>query len=70
MAAALRASDEANLCTQLHGAKGMERDVRMAWAALRDCVVVGREQRYSEEQLEYHYTKDEAVLLRALALRS
>ena len=69
MAAALRASDEANLCTQLHGAKGMEKDVRLAWAALRDCVGVGKDERYSEEQLEYHYTKDKAVLLRALTAR-
>ena len=66
MAAALRASDEANLCTQLHGEKGMETDVRLAWAKLRDCVGVGREHRYSDEQLAYHYTKDKALLLRAL----
>ena len=66
MAAALRASDEANLCTQLHGEKGMERDVRLAWAALRDCVAVGREARYSEAQLTYHYTKDKKVLLQAM----
>lgn len=66
MAAALHASDEANLCTQLHGAKGMEIDVRLAWAALRDCVRLGAEHRYSEAQLVYHYTKDRAVLLRAL----
>jgi len=70
MAAALRASDESNLCTQLHGAKGMERDVRLAWAALRDCVGVGKDQRYSADQLEYHYTKDKAVLLKALAARN
>jgi len=67
MAAALCASDEANLCTQLHGAKGMERDVRLAWAALRDCVLIGKEERYSEAQLTYHYTKDQAVLMQALA---
>lgn len=66
MAAALRASDEANLCTQLHGANGMKTDVRLAWAALRDCVRVGRSHRYSEEQLTYHYTKEKAVLLQAL----
>ena len=66
MAAALRASDEANLCTQLHGAKGMERDVRLAWAALRDCVTVGREHRYSDEQMMYHYTKDKEVLMKAM----
>lgn len=66
MAAALRASDEANLCTQLHGAKGMEADVRLAWAALRDCVRVGKEHKYSDDQLIYHYTKEKAVLHRAL----
>ena len=66
MSAALRASDEADLCTQLHGAKGMERDVRLAWAALRDCVQLGAEHRYSEAQLVYHYTKDKAVLLQAM----
>ena len=66
MAAALRASDEANLCTQLHGEKGMERDVRLAWAALRDCVEVGKTHRYSDAQLTYHYTKEWTVLLAAL----
>lgn len=66
MAAALRASNQANLCTQLHGEKGMEIDVRLAWAKLRDCVRVGREHRYSEEQLVYHYTTDKAKLMRAL----
>ena len=66
MAAALRASDEANLCTQLHGAKGMERDVRLAWAALRDVVGIGREHRYSDDQITYHYTKDKALLMRAV----
>ena len=62
MAAALRASDSANLCTQLHGAAGMQKDVRLAWAALRDVPAVGRGHRYSEAQLAYHYTKDRAVL--------
>lgn len=66
MADALRASDQANLCTQLHGEKGMETDVRLAWARLRDCVGVGKMARYSEEQLIYHYTKDKAVLLEAM----
>ena len=66
MAAALRASDEANLCTQLHGAKGMERDVRLAWAALRDVGGIGREHRYSDDQIHYHYTKDKALLMRAV----
>ena len=66
MAAALLFSNESNLCTQLHGAKSMERDALPAWAELRDCIGVGEDQRYSEDQLEYlqyHYTKDKAVLL-------
>jgi methylmalonic aciduria homocystinuria type C protein len=44
----------------------MEVDVRLAWAALRDCVQLGAEHRYSEAQLVYHYTKDKAVLLQAM----
>ena len=67
MAAALRASDEANLCTQLHGSKGMDREVCRAWVALRDCVGIGKDQRYSDDQLAYHYTKDRAALQRAIA---
>ena len=43
----------------------MERDVWLAWAALRDCVTVGRDHRYSEAQL-YHYTKDREVLMHAM----
>ena len=50
MAAALRASDEANLCTQLHGAKGMERDVRLAWprSATSSASAASR---YSDDQI-------------------
>lgn len=66
MAKALNVSDQANLCTQLHGSAGMAEDVKEAWAALRDCVSVGREHRYSDEQLHYHYTKDKACLAQAL----
>ena len=44
----------------------MERDVWLAWAALRDCVTVGRDHRYSEAQLVYHYTKDREVLMHAM----
>jgi len=66
MGKALSVSDQANLCTQLHGSAGMAEDVRMAWAALRDCVSIGREHRYSEEQLRYHYTKDKESLAQAL----
>lgn len=44
----------------------MERDVRLAWAALRDCVKVGKKYRYTEAQLVYHYTKERAGLLQAV----
>mmetsp|Transcript_39837 Transcript_39837/g.66077 ORF Transcript_39837/g.66077 Transcript_39837/m.66077 type:complete len:278 (+) Transcript_39837:46-879(+) len=67
MADALKASDEARLCAQLHGGEAMTTEVRLAWAKLRDCVLIGKEQyRYSELQLAYHYTKDKALLLQAL----
>ena len=45
----------------------MTSDVRLAWAKLRDCVKLGREcYRYSDAQLAYHYTKDKALLAKAL----
>ena len=37
-----------------------------AWVAVRDACSVGREYRYSEDQIRYHYTKDRGVLTRAL----
>jgi methylmalonic aciduria homocystinuria type C protein len=33
-----------------------------AWLAVRDSCVVGRDHRYGEAQLRYHYTKDRSVL--------
>jgi methylmalonic aciduria homocystinuria type C protein len=32
------------------------------WAAVRDACRIGREYRYGEDQLEYHYTKNLALL--------
>ena len=66
MAAALAASNEANLCTQLHDTNGMSRSAALAWVALRDCVRIGREHRYTEDQIEYHYTKDKSGLRKSL----
>ena len=37
------------------------------WAAMRDCVGLGREHKYSQRQSEYHYTKDRKMLEEALA---
>jgi len=37
-------------------------DAWRAWLAVRDACPVGREHRYSEEQIVYHYTKDRRVL--------
>jgi cyanocobalamin reductase (cyanide-eliminating) / alkylcobalamin dealkylase len=34
-----------------------------SWLAVRDACCVGREHRYSEDQLAYHYTKDLRLLL-------
>jgi methylmalonic aciduria homocystinuria type C protein len=39
----------------------VKRDWR-AWLAVRDACPVGREHRYSEQQLRYHYTNDPAAL--------
>ena len=39
------------------------RDEPERWIAIRDSCPVGRDARYSEEQLRYHYTKDRTVLL-------
>lgn len=36
------------------------------WAAMRDCVSLGREHKYSALQSEYHYTKNRDVLVRAM----
>jgi cyanocobalamin reductase (cyanide-eliminating) / alkylcobalamin dealkylase len=36
------------------------------WLSVRDACPVGREHRYSEEQIGYHYTKDRERLRRAL----
>ena len=33
-----------------------------AWLAVRDACPIGREHRYSDEQIRYHYTKDLSVL--------
>lgn len=65
MTAALAASDPTNLCEQLHGGSKNE-DTLLAWIALRDCITTGRKYRYSEGQLNYHYTKDTKVLMKEL----
>jgi cyanocobalamin reductase (cyanide-eliminating) / alkylcobalamin dealkylase len=36
------------------------------WLEVRDACHVGREHRYSDEQIQYHYTKDRAILERAI----
>ena len=33
------------------------------WLSLRDLYEVGRAQRYSEPQIQYHYTRDKGVLV-------
>jgi methylmalonic aciduria homocystinuria type C protein len=39
------------------------------WVAVRDACPVGREHRYSAEQIRYHYTGDREILRRAIAER-
>ncbi len=41
-----------------------------AWLAVRDACPTGRDHRYSEEQIRYHYTKDRSALLEAIADRT
>ena len=36
------------------------------WLRLRDVYDVGKEHRYTEAQIQYHYTHDKAVLAEAL----
>lgn len=36
------------------------------WLSIRDACPVGREYRYSDEQIRYHYTKDRSVLEKAI----
>jgi methylmalonic aciduria homocystinuria type C protein len=38
------------------------RDSWRAWVAVRDACPIGREHRYCDEQLRYHYTHDRAIL--------
>lgn len=33
-----------------------------SWIAVRDACPIGREHRYPEDQLRYHYTKDRSLL--------
>jgi methylmalonic aciduria homocystinuria type C protein len=61
-AEALRASSEVELSVD-----GMPLHLAQKWEAMRDCVGLGREHRYSKLQSEYHYTKDPKLLEQALA---
>ena len=45
---------------------GMPIELAHKWAAMRDCVSLGREHKYSALQSEYHYTKDASLLRRAV----
>ena len=58
---ALKLSDENRLCEQLHG-KGSSEQVAAAWIVVRDCVSRGKEFRFGDNQLWYHYTNDTKYL--------
>ena len=62
-AVALQASKESN---EELSVDGMSRELAHKWAAMRDCVSLGREHKYSAEQSEYHYTKDPEILAQAV----
>ncbi|KAJ1481502.1 hypothetical protein T484DRAFT_2722652 [Baffinella frigidus] len=68
---ALAGSNTDKLCEELHGS-GTEqtRASWRRWLALREVLEVGKEHRYSEDQAEYHYTKNTEVLERAIAAAS
>jgi hypothetical protein len=36
------------------------------WLKLRDSVPIGKEYRYCNDQIAYHYLKDKSVLIRSL----
>mmetsp|Transcript_13685 Transcript_13685/g.23383 ORF Transcript_13685/g.23383 Transcript_13685/m.23383 type:complete len:142 (+) Transcript_13685:1-426(+) len=61
-AEALKASSEVELSVD-----GMPLHLAHKWAAMRDCVARGREHKYDDLQSEYHYTKNPALLARAMA---
>jgi methylmalonic aciduria homocystinuria type C protein len=65
LAAALAVSYRVNRCTQLQD-WSKDEEVNRAWIALRDCIITGRNYRYSEGQLAYHYTKDAKLLMKEL----
>mmetsp|Transcript_29125 Transcript_29125/g.46880 ORF Transcript_29125/g.46880 Transcript_29125/m.46880 type:complete len:466 (+) Transcript_29125:3-1400(+) len=58
---ALRASSEVEMSVD-----GMPLHLAHKWAAMRDCVSLGSEHKYSKLQSEYHYTKNAALLKQAL----
>ena len=61
-AEALKASSEVELSVD-----GMPLHLAQKWAAMRDCVGLGREHKYGARQSAYHYTKDRKLLEEAMA---
>lgn len=60
--AALKASSEVEMSVD-----GMPLHLAQKWAAMRDCVGLGREHKYGDQQSAYHYTKDRRLLDEAMA---
>lgn len=46
----------------LAGGASLEEDSWQRWLAVRDACPVGREHRYDDDQIRYHYLKDRSVL--------
>ena len=57
-AKALQASKEVELSVD-----GMPKELASLWEAMRACVSLGREYKYSALQSQYHYTKDPRLLV-------
>lgn len=47
--------------------RALDGDDWRAWVDVRDACPIGREHRYSDEQIEYHYVKPRELLIRAAA---
>ncbi|EKX42016.1 hypothetical protein GUITHDRAFT_111871 [Guillardia theta CCMP2712] len=64
---ALSMSDQTKLREELHGESKDETSASWRhWLRVRETVKLGQEFRYSDDQAEYHYTKNRLVLERAI----
>mmetsp|Transcript_6957 Transcript_6957/g.11020 ORF Transcript_6957/g.11020 Transcript_6957/m.11020 type:complete len:240 (+) Transcript_6957:699-1418(+) len=55
-------TDEERTNAQTAFENALKQNTWQAWVTLRDTVHIGREFRYCSDQMEYHYTKNRAIL--------